>query len=311
MWRVTKADRYDPVFQRTFAEYARWRDFVIDAAVPRHARGKPHVERNVQYVRENFFRGEQWLNRDHVQREAVRWCLEVAGQRVHGTTRKRPFAVFEHAEKPALRPLVRSRFDPPEWAQCKVHPDHHIQFRKAIYSVPTRYIGSSVWVRGDTKLVRIYAKGELIKTHPPQAPGGRSTDYHDYPAELTPYALRDPQRLIREAKLQGEHVGRFMEQLLAGIFPWSRLRQGQKLLRLGHKYGRERLDAACRRALAFQMLNVKRVEAIVKQGLDRNAEAAPSSSSGQLVLIPSRFLRPAGSFTHPNPKQEKPHGDPV
>ncbi len=91
---VTKADRYDPVFQRTFAEYARYRDFVIDAAVAKHPTGKPHVERQVPYVRESLFRGETWLDRDHVQREAVRWCLETAGQRTHGTTQKRPFAVF-------------------------------------------------------------------------------------------------------------------------------------------------------------------------------------------------------------------------
>ena len=40
---VTKADRYDPVFQRTFAEYARWRGFVVDAALPRHAKGKAYA----------------------------------------------------------------------------------------------------------------------------------------------------------------------------------------------------------------------------------------------------------------------------
>ena len=56
--------------------------FVIDAAVARHATGKPVVERNVQYLRESFFRGETWLDRDHVQREAIRWCVEVAGQRL-------------------------------------------------------------------------------------------------------------------------------------------------------------------------------------------------------------------------------------
>ena len=132
---VTKADRYDPVFQRTFAEYAAHRGFVIDAAVPRHATGKP-VERNVQYLRESFFRGETWLDRDHVQREAIRWCVEVAGQRTHGTTRRRPLVVFENEEKPKLRPLVAERFDPPVWAEAKVHPDHHIQFRKGLYSVP-------------------------------------------------------------------------------------------------------------------------------------------------------------------------------
>jgi transposase len=37
---VTKADRYDPIFQRTFEEYAAHRGFVIDAAVPRHPKGK-------------------------------------------------------------------------------------------------------------------------------------------------------------------------------------------------------------------------------------------------------------------------------
>jgi hypothetical protein len=161
---VTKADRYDPVFQRTFAEYAAYRSFVTDAAVPRHAKGKPHVERQVQYVRESFFRGETWLGLDHVQREAVRWCRELAGQRIHGTTRQRPMQVFHAVEKAKLTPLSRPRFDPPVWSPCKVHPDHHIQFQKALYSVPTRHVGKRVWVRGDSKLVRIYVQGELVKS---------------------------------------------------------------------------------------------------------------------------------------------------
>jgi len=52
---VTRPDRYDPAFGRSFAEYARYRGFVIDAALPRHPQGKPHVERGVQYLRESFF----------------------------------------------------------------------------------------------------------------------------------------------------------------------------------------------------------------------------------------------------------------
>ena len=235
--------------QGTFAEYAAWRGFVIDAALPRHATGKPHVERNVQYLRESFFRGETFLDLAHVQREVIRWCTEVAGQRTHGTTRQRPLAVFLDAEKPALRPLERPRFDPPSWAECKVHGDHHVQFQKALYSVPTRHVGKSVWVRGDAKLVRIYVDGECVKTHERVREGGRSTDFKDYPAELAPYAMRDPEAVIREARRVGEHVGRFAEQLLAGRFPWAKLRQAQKLLRLANKYGRARLDVACRRAV--------------------------------------------------------------
>jgi len=293
---VTKADRYDPIFQRTFAEYAAYRGFVIDAAVPRHPTGKPHVERQVQYVRENFFRGETWLGRDHVQREALRWCREIAGQRIHGTTRQRPMQVFEAVEKGKLAPLSRSRFDPPVWSECKVHPDHHIQFQKALYSVPTRHVGKRVWVRGDSKLVRIYVQGELVKSHERMEAGKRSTDYHDYPKERAPYAMRDPEAIIEEAKRRGEGVGRFAEKLLAGPFPWSKLRQAQKLLRLAERYGFERLDAACRRALAFELFNVKRVEQIVVAGLDREGTTPPVQ--GELIPFPTRFLRPTDHFTH-------------
>jgi transposase len=293
---VTKPDRYDPVFQRTFEEYARHRGFVIDAAVVRHATGKPHVERQVQYVRESFFRGEEFLDLAHVKREAIRWSTEVAGERIHGSLHEKPIVRFE-VEKAALRPLEGGRFDPPTWSQCKVHPDHHIQFGRAIYSVPTRYVGKEVWVRADRRLVRAYFQGELIKTHERKPPGGRSTDYNDYPKELAPYAMRDPQRMTLEGHRQGKHIGRFMERLLSGSFPWAHLRQAQHLLRLCNKYGRQRLDAACRRALHFDLIHVGRVEKIVKAGLD---QSAPSTSSGQLVLLPAaRFLRPAGSFDHP------------
>jgi transposase len=299
---VSKAGRYESIFQRTFDEYATHRGFVIDAAVVRHATGKPKVERNVQYVRESFFRGESWVDLEHVRREAVRWCTEVAGKRVHGSTRQQPLVVFTAVEREALSPLKAERFDPPTWQECKVHPDHHIQFDKALYSLPTRYVGRQVWVRADRKVVRAYCGGELVKSYARQEPGGRYTDYEDYPRELAPYAMRDPQRMIREAHEVGPHVGRFMAELLDGTFPWAHLRQAQKLLRLANRYGHQRLDGACRRALSFDLIHVGRVENIVRQSLEREATPNPRSRSTQLRLVPTtRFLRPAGSFTHANP----------
>jgi transposase len=306
---VTKADRYDPIFQRSFAEYAAYRGFLIDTAIVRHATGKPHVERQVQYVRESFFRGETWIDRDHVQRDAERWCREAAGQRVHGTTRKRPLEVFDHVEHPALERLVRERFDPPQWTEAKVHPDHHVQFQKAFYSAPTRHVGKQVWVRGDSKLVRLYVESELIATHTRVKEGKRSTNYAHYPPERADYAMRDPDRAIREAQRQGTHVGRFTKRLLAGSFPWAKLRQAQKLLRLCRKYGPERVDQACARALAFDLVNVHKVERILVHAI--TTPVPDPEQSGQLVLLPARFQRPASHFRHdPNPEpKETPDGD--
>jgi transposase len=303
---VTKADRYDPIFQRTFDEYAAYRGFVIDAAVVRHPTGKPKVERNVQYVRESFFRGEQWVDLAHVRREAVRWCTEVAGMRTHGTTRQQPVAVFTAVEQRALSPLVGTpRFDPPTWQPCKVHPDHHFQFAKAIYSLPTAYVGRQLWIRADRAIVRAYCDGELVRSYARLEPGGRCTDYEDYPKALVPYALRDPQRMIREAHAVGDHVGRFMAELLAGTFPWAHLRQAQKLLRLANRYGAPRVDAACRRALSFDLVHVGRVEIIVRQSLEREATPGPAARPRPLHLVPAHFLRPAASFTHHPRSEEK------
>lgn len=302
---VCKADRYEPIFQRTFEEYARYRGFVIDAAIAGHAQGKPHVERTIPYVRGNFFRGEKWLNLAHAQREAIAWCLTKAGTRTHGTTQKQPLVVFEEAEKLALRPLDGPRFDTPQWTTCKVHPDHHIRFGKALYSVPHTYLGKRkrLDVRGDRGLVRIYFQGELIKTHPAQLPGGRNTDHNDYPPEKTAYTMRDPNRMIHEGHRHGEQIGRFMERLLEGTFPWAKLRQAQKLLRLVQKYGGPRVNSACGRALSFELVNVHRVEGILKKALETSA--THGQNLGQLILLPGRFLRPASSFTQPPTEQKE------
>ena len=153
-------------------------------------------------------------------------------------------------------------------------------------------------VRGDTQLVRIYHRGELVKTCPTQPPGGRHTDHTDYPAEKTAYAMRDPQYMIDRARRHGPNLGAFTTRVLDGTFPWAKLRQAQKLLRLVDRYGVPALEAACRRALGFELVNVHRVEQIVLRGLDRD-DTAPGPPEGRVIQGTLRFLRPSDSFVHP------------
>ncbi len=302
---VTRADRYTPTIARVFLEYAQYRGFVVDPAVPRHATGKPKVERGIPYARQDFFRGEAFRDVEEMQGRATVWCRDVAGTRVHGTTRQVPRLVFETTEQAVLLPVAPEPFDRPTWARCTVHPDHHIHFCRALYSVPTRYVGHGVDVRGDHRLVRIYHGAELIKVHVPQPPGGRATDYADYPAERTPYALRAPDHCIRHAQQIGPAVGQFVTVLLSGTFPWARLRQAQKLLRLADRYGATRVNAACARALAFELLDVWRVERILCTALEHEPAEA---DRGTVVPLPARFLRAPQSFSHA-PPEEDPDGD--
>jgi hypothetical protein len=258
-------------------------------------------------VQKNFFAGEEFTDRDHAQREAIRWCRTVAGLRIHGTTRKRPLVVFEQEEQKSLLPLCPERFDVPVFADCTVHRDHHIQFHKAIYSLPTQYIGKTVFVRGDSALVRIYYQQQLIRTHPKKKPGERSTIYEDYPKEKSAYAMRDVNYYIRTAREKGEQQGAFMAELLAGDVPWAFLRQAQNLLRLNDNYGSARVDAACARALNFGLMNVKRVEGIIRQALERESTTAPRTTATITTLPPARFQRNPEYFRQHTAKEHD-HG---
>jgi transposase len=298
---VKKAHRYTPELSRTFSEYAAYRGFETDPTEPAAPTQKPKVERGVPYVRENFFKGEQFLNLEQAQREAVKWCHDIAGMRIHGTTRKQPVLEFYAREQQTLQPLTKERFDIPNWGTPKVHPDCHVRFLNALYSVHFKYRGKKTVVRGDSKLVRIYIDNQQVKTHPRQPEGGRSTDYeNDYPKEQTAYTMRDPNRIIAQAKVNGFHIGEFAEHLLGGRHPWSKIRQGQKLVKLCEKYGETVVDAACRRALHFELIDVQRVERIIKQALDKKKTdpSKQNAEESQVIQLPLRFARSNASFNH-------------
>ncbi|HVA22948.1 MAG TPA: IS21 family transposase [Chloroflexota bacterium] len=292
---VDKADNYDPVLNRTLAEYSQYRGFILDTARVRHPRDKPHTERSIPFIRGRFYKGGTFRDIVDAQQQATRWCLEVAGQRIHGTTRLQPLAVFEQLEQAALLPWDAEPYDVPLWAQPKVAPDYHIQFARALYSIPYRYRGHRVDVRGDRQLVRAYVNGQLIKEHPRMSAGGRSTDPNDYPPEKVGYALRAPERCIQKGQEQGPAIGQFITKLLAGDFPWARLRQAYKCLRLADKYGAERVNAACELAVAHDLLNVRRLESMLTRGLDQ--QAAEPSSTTAAAPPPGRFALPGSAFS--------------
>lgn len=297
---VAGADALHPRLTRGFLEYAQHRGFFVDPARVRHPQDKPHVERQIQYVKSRFFKGGDFNGLPDLRGQARRWCLEVAGQRVHGTTHRLPLVVFQEEEQANLLPYDGEPYDIPDWGTARVHRDYHISYRYALYSAPydASPPGSKVEVRGDSKLVRIYHRGMLVKLHPRQPKGGRSTDPSDYPPQLTPYTTRAPDRVRQQASQMGPAVAAFAHRLLDGPLPWAKLRQGYKLLRLGERYTPARLDAACRRAIEVDLIDVRRVERILAQALE---EDTLPLESGMATPPPGRFARPGSTFAHPHP----------
>ena len=272
---VATADPLHPVFTRGFLEYSQHRGFIVDSARARHPKDKPKVERSVPYARERFFKGGEFQDLADVRDQAQRWCRDVAGLRTHGTTFRQPLVVFQDEERQALLPWDGEPHEIADWREAKVHQDHHIQCLQALYSVPSSLCppGQKVEVRVDSKLVRIYHRGQLIKTHVRQPRGGRSTDNADYPTELSAYTTRAPDGIKASAKELGPSVAEFADRLFDGPLPWAKVRQGHKLLRLGERYTAKRLDAACRRALEVDLIDVRRLERILVQAPGRGDHA--------------------------------------
>jgi hypothetical protein len=166
---IVRASAQDPTINPSFAEYAQARGLFIDPARVRHPRDKARVENQVPFVRERWFAGESFSGDLALLRAAAEtWSRDVAGGRVHGTTRSVPRDVFEADEQAFLLPAPTEPFDVPRWSDPKVHPDHHVQVARALYSVPTRFIGKKLRARVDKKTVRLSRRLPLrLQRHPP------------------------------------------------------------------------------------------------------------------------------------------------
>lgn len=290
---VTRADGCDPSLNQAFVEYAQARGFVVDPARVRSPQDKPRVERTVAFVQGSFWAGEDFGCLTEAQVAAELWCLTRAGLRDHGTTHRRPLEVFQTEEAPVLLPAPVEPYDLPVYSRAKVHRDHHIQVAKALYSIPGDLIGRHVEVRADRRLVKVFYRGELVKCHPRTKVGGRITDPADLPSERTDYAMRDIASQIANAHRRGPSIGVFVEQVLASPLPWTRMRQVYALFRAGDRYGNDRLDQACARAVDAECVTVKIVIGMIERALEtetREADPPPDN------VIVGRFARDPGHF---------------
>jgi transposase len=301
---VKEPDALSPTLVAAFLDYVQARNIFVDPARIKSPKDKPRVENQVPYVRESWFDGETFADLEDARRSAEHWCREIAGARVHGTTCQVPREVFETVEKPAMLPPPSAPFDVPLWVDAaKVHPDHHIQVARALYSVPTQYLHKRVRARADKTCVKIYFGAELIKVHARKPPGGRSTDVNDYPVGKAAYALRSVDGLIAKAREKGTHVGVYAERILGGPLPWARMRQAYALLRLCEKYGDGRVEAVCQTALAFDVVDVGRITRMLKMA---RSPAAPTHADGKVVQLQlPRFARSQEHFETRNTQKKE------
>jgi hypothetical protein len=297
---VDKADRLEPRWNREWLEYAQARGLVCDPARVRSPQDKGRVENGVKFVQVSFFAGEQFAGITHAQHRAEDWCRTRAGMRVHGTTRQRPAEVFAQLEAPALLPAPAEPYRVPAWSEAKVQRDFHVRAQNAFYSVPYGLIGQQVTVRADGTLVKIYHRGQVIRTHPQQPAGGRASDPADFPPGTDVYARRDVDKLAKMAAARGEAIGIYAARILDIPLPWTRMRAVYALIGLARTYGNGPVEQACAAALELDVISVAKIKSIVEKGTGKQAAqaAARSRQAGDAAarVTAARFARDPREF---------------
>jgi transposase len=283
---VAKAHRYEPDLNPTYADLASHYGVVVLPARVRKPRDKAKAEAGVLLVerwilavlRHRTFFSLAELNREiarHLERLNARPFKKLPGSRR---------ALFEQLDRPALRPLPAQPFAFAEWKQVRVNIDYHVEIDGHYYSVPYQLVRKALEARYSERTVEVFHQGRRVASHPRSHLKGRHTTLPEHmPAAHRSYAEWTPQRLIRWAEQNGPATAGMVQTILERrAHPQQGFRSCLGIMRLGKRFGEERLEAACRRALTLNACSYKSIESILRQGLD--GQAVPEQQELDLVL---------------------------
>jgi transposase len=299
---VTRACRYEPEVQRTYGEWAQHYDCVIIPARPKKPRDKAKVEVAVLVVERWILarlRHQTFFSLIELNARIAELLEDLNARRMrrYGASRRE---LFERLDRPALKPLPATRFVYAEWKKVKVNIDYHVEVEHHYYSVPFPLLHEVLEARVSGPTVEIFRKGERVAAHVRSLERGRHTTRPEHmPKAHQQHQEWTPSRLIQ----WGHSVGPRTAELVAAILadrphPEQGYRSCLGILRLARHYGRERLEAACARALTARARSYRHVETILKNGLDRLPPKAGAPPAVATTTTPARaYIRGATYYS--------------
>lgn len=270
---MTRACLYEPEVQRTYEEFARHYGTTVLPARPKHPRDKAKVEVAVLVAQRWVLarlRHETFFSLGALNARIAELLVDLNERVMRGYGMSRRM-LFESIERSALRPLPVDRFEFAHWKAATVHIDYHFEITGHYYSVDHSFIHERVDVRFTDRIVEVFIRGERHTSHVRSFARGKHTTKPEHmPKSHQRHAEWSPARMRSWAAT----IGKSTADLVAAILEERpHAEQGYRsclgIIRLGRRYGTDRLEAACGRALCAQARSYRHVESILKHGLDR------------------------------------------
>jgi len=265
---VLKADWFDPEINPKLADFCRHYGMHVVPCRPSMPQHKGKVERGVAYVRTNALKGRRFKSLAEENLFLSHWEGSVADKRIHGTTRKQVAACFEE-ERPHLQPLPASLFPCFQEGRRSVHRDSYVEVEKAFYEAPPELIGREVWVRWDSRCVKIFnERMEQVGMHTRREPGKFS---HSLGAGgFSAPVLSSCRYWVNRAAVLGEQCGQWAQSALDARGPES-LRSIMGLCSLIKKHSGAVLNAACTKALKCGTHRLKDIRRLIGEQSEQTA----------------------------------------
>jgi transposase len=282
---ITKACFYEPAVNRTYAEMAAHYGTAILPARPYRPRDKAKVEVGVQVATRFIIaklRNRQFFSLTALNAAIAELVMQINDRmsRHFGASRR---ALFEELERYALKPLPAEPYVFAEWKECRVGLDYHVEIEKHYYSVPHQLLRETVWARITARTIEVLHRGQRVAAHVRSSSNRKHTTVREHmPSSHRRYADWTPERLRRQAGEIGHQTAALVEIILRErTHPEQGFRACVGILRLAQSYGRERLEAACSRALEIGARSYSSVNSILKNNLDRQRPA--TSADGPAI----------------------------
>ncbi|MCU7875282.1 MAG: IS21 family transposase [Candidatus Thiodiazotropha sp. (ex Lucinoma borealis)] len=273
---VTKAGR-DPKLNRTYLELARYYNAVVIPARVRHPKDKALAENMVRLVSRWILaalRHQRFFSIAEINR-AIETLLQKLNERPFKRLPGSRLTRFEELDKPLLQPLPDKPFEYAEWTSAhKIGPDYHMRVKGHYYSVPHPLIGGKVEARVTSNIVELYHQGKRVASHQRSNDiGAHTTDPAHQPSSHRHYAEQTPELILKWASTIGPATEAVVKyQFESRVHDLLAIRSCSPLQRLAKEYGKERFEAACRRAQQIESLTTKSVRSILQHHLEDLSE---------------------------------------
>jgi len=279
---VSKASRYEPDINPTYAEFAEHYGTVIFPARPYRPKDKSKAENGVTLAKRWILfrlRNQTFYSLSELN-QAIRGLLDDFNNRIMKKIKKSRRELFELWDKPHALPLPQRRYEFAEWKKAKVQFNYHIACDDHNYSVPYTFIHKQVDIKATRNLVEVYYKGNRICCH---ARGyiahGYTTLREHMPEKHLKYLEWTPDRILSYAGKYGASVKALVQEIMAQRkYPQQAYKSCMGIIRLENAYSAQRLNLACQRALQYRAYSYRSIVNILDKGLDKQM-SSPSSPS--------------------------------